>query len=75
MKKKNYLRNIERRAFLKMLSLTGVGALIYPQRMITPISSQTAKSDIIVISNSKATNSTLQTVDENIVKSMIDLSQ
>lgn len=69
---KSYLRNIGRRSFLRILSFTGVGTLIYPQRMITSISSQTAKSDIIVISNSNATNSTLQTVDENVVKSMID---
>ena len=69
---KDHLRNIERRSFLRILSLTFMGALIYSRKIMSSFASQKAKSNVIVISNSSATNSTLQSVDESVVKSMVD---
>jgi uncharacterized protein (DUF362 family) len=68
----NFLKNVERRDFLKILSLTGIGSLIYSKDALASVLTPGATSTVVVVSNDNSVNTVLQTVDAAVVKVMID---
>lgn len=68
----NFLKNVERRDFLKILSLTGIGSLIYSKDAIASVLSPSATSKVVVITNNSATDSVNHTVNSEAVKIMVN---
>ena len=65
----NFLRGIDRRTFLKIVSITGAAGLIYPQRLLSGIA-PLANSRVVLIHDDNATSGT--TIDPDIAQSMMD---
>ena len=65
----SFLKGIDRRTFLKIVSITGAGGLIYPQRLLSGIS-PFANSRVILIEDTAATSGT--TVDPVVAQSMVN---
>lgn len=65
----NFLRGIDRRTFLKIVSITGAAGLIYPQRLLSGIA-PLDMSRVVLIDDDNATSGT--TIDPDVAQSMMD---
>jgi uncharacterized protein (DUF362 family) len=65
----NFIRGIDRRTFLKIVSITGAAGLIYPARLLSGIGPLDL-SRVVLIEDAAATSGT--TVDANIAQSMVN---
>lgn len=65
----NFLRGIDRRTFLKIVSITGAAGLIYPQRLLSGIA-PLANSRVVLIEDSSATSGV--TIDAAVAQSMVN---
>lgn len=65
----SFLSGIDRRTFLKIVSITGAGGLVYPQRLLSGFAPMDL-SRVVVIEDSAATSGL--TIDAGIVQSMMD---
>jgi len=65
----NFLRGIDRRTFLKIVSITGAAGLIYPQRLLSGID-PFASTRVVLVDDDSATSGT--TIDPAVAQSMID---
>jgi uncharacterized protein (DUF362 family) len=70
--KKNPAKNVERRDFLKIMSLTGVGSLIASKSAFASVLSPSDTSKVVVVTDTRATDKTAKTVQTDIVKDMVD---
>ncbi len=70
--KKNPSNKLERRDFLKMVSLTGVGGIIASKSVIASACSPKTTSKVVVLTNTKATDKTAKTINPDVVKNMVD---
>ena len=69
MRAEDFLRGIDRRTFLKIVSITGAAGLIYPQRLLSGIAPMDL-SRVVLIDDASATSGT--TVDADIAQSMVN---
>ena len=65
----NFLRGIDRRTFLKIVSITGAAGLVYPQRLLSGIAPLDL-SRVVIIEDASATSGT--TIDANVAQSMVN---
>lgn len=72
MSNENPLTGVERRDFLKIMSLTCIGSLVYSKELIASKLSASDVSNVVVIYNQNVTNTTKKTVDAAIVQSMVN---
>jgi uncharacterized protein (DUF362 family) len=70
--RKKKLHRLERRDFLKILSLTGVGGLIAPKSVIASALVPDAASKVVVVTDTRATDKTAKTVDAAVVQVMVN---
>jgi uncharacterized protein (DUF362 family) len=70
--KKNPSKRVERRDFLKILSLTGVGGIIASRSAVARVLSPDATSNVVVVTDTNATNKTAKTINADVVKNMVD---
>jgi uncharacterized protein (DUF362 family) len=66
---KNFLNNIDRRTFLRIISFTGISGLIYPPKSITGLITGTSSRIVIVEDETAATGSS---INKKTVKDMIN---
>lgn len=68
MKHLEFLNNIDRRDFLKVLSITGAAGLIYPKNLIAELTD--TKSRVVIVEDSKATKGI--SIKQDVVQIMIN---
>jgi uncharacterized protein (DUF362 family) len=64
-----FLSRIDRRTFIKIVSITGAGGLVYPQRLLSGISPLDL-SRVVIIEDSSATSGL--TIDADVVQTMVN---
>ena len=69
---KKAFNSLERRDFLKILSLTGVGSLITSKSAVASILAPAAASKVVVVTDTNAVNKTAKTVNAEVVRTMVD---
>lgn len=65
-------KKVERRDFLKIASLTGVGGFIASKTGAASILSPNEKSNVVIVEDTNATDKSTKTVDAATVKKMVD---
>jgi uncharacterized protein (DUF362 family) len=65
----NFLKGLDRRTFLKIVSITGAGGLVYPQKLLSGMS-PLADSRVVLIEDTAATSGT--TVNASVAQSMVN---
>ena len=65
----DFLRTLDRRTFLRILSFTGVSGLVYPRRVISSLASLPS-SRVVVVEDDSATSGT--TISSDAVQVMVD---
>lgn len=65
----DFLKMLDRRTFLKILSFTGISGLVYPRRVISSLASLPS-SRLVVVEEDSATNGA--TISSKVVQVMID---
>ena len=65
----DFLRNMDRRTFLRIVSVTGTAGLIYPHSVISSFM-PTATSRVVIVEDETATSGT--SINENTVRVMVD---
>ena len=70
--KKKSSKQVERRDFLKMMSLTGVGGFVASKSAVASVLSPDEKSNVVIITDTNATDKTTKTVQADIVQKMVD---
>jgi len=69
METEEFLRSINRRTFLGIISFTGIAGLIYPRKLISSFV-PSASSRVVIVEDNTATNGTF--INENTVQVMTD---
>jgi uncharacterized protein (DUF362 family) len=64
-----FLSRIDRRTFLRIVSITGAAGLVYPQKLLSGMS-PLDMSRVVIIEDSSATSGV--TIDQDVVQSMVD---
>jgi len=67
-----FLKTVNRRTFLKALSVTGAAGLIYPNSIIASFIPPSPLSRVIVVEDLRAVEMPLRAIDRNIVDSMVN---
>jgi uncharacterized protein (DUF362 family) len=70
--KKNSPKQVKRRDFVKIMSLTGVGGLVVPKSAFASVLSPDATSKVVIVADTDATDKTTKTVNTDVVKNMVD---
>lgn len=70
--RKNHSERVERRDFLKIMSLTGVGGLFASKDSLIKAFSPAAKSKVVVVTDTNATDKVSKTVNTDVVREMVD---
>jgi len=70
--RKKPFSSLERRDFLKILSLTGVGSLVTSKSAVASILSPAAASKVVVVTDTNATDKTAKKVNSDVVQTMVD---
>jgi len=72
MSNENSLSGVKRRDFLKILSLTSIGSLVYSKELLASKFSTNDMSNVVVVYNQNATDKTNKTISTKVVQSMVD---
>lgn len=70
--RKKPFNHLERRDFLKILSLTGVGGLIASKSAVASVLAPADASKVVVVTDTNATDKTAKTVNSDVVRAMVD---
>jgi uncharacterized protein (DUF362 family) len=70
--RKKPFSSLERRDFLKILSLTGLGSLVTSKSAVASILAPSTASKVVVVTNTSATDKTAKKVNSDVVKIMVD---
>jgi uncharacterized protein (DUF362 family) len=70
--RKKPFSSLERRDFLKVLSLTGLGGLITSKSAVASILAPASASKVVVVTDTGATDKTARTVNADVVQYMVD---